>query len=50
MRESIMKKTNIYTGYRYPVQIIRNANAVWFYHRFTLSFLWRFWAQTALGK
>jgi putative transposase len=31
-----MKNTNVYTGYRYPSQII--SHAVWFYHRFTLSF------------
>jgi len=31
-----MKNTNIYTGYRYPSQII--SHAVWLYHRFTLSF------------
>jgi len=30
-----MKNTNIYSGYRYPAQII--SNAVWLYHRFTLS-------------
>jgi len=31
-----MKNTNIYSGYRYPAQII--SHAVWLYHRFTLSF------------
>jgi putative transposase len=31
-----MKNSNIYTGYRYPAQII--SHAVWLYHRFTLSF------------
>jgi putative transposase len=31
-----MKNTNIYTGYRYPSQII--SHAVWLYHRFRLSF------------
>ena len=31
-----MKNSNIYAGYRYPVQII--SHAVWLYHRFTLSF------------
>jgi putative transposase len=30
-----MKNTNIYTGYRYPSQVI--SYAVWLYHRFTLS-------------
>jgi putative transposase len=31
-----LKNSNIYTGYRYPFQII--SYAVWLYHRFTLSF------------
>ena len=31
-----MKNLNIFTGYRYPTQII--SHAVWLYHRFTLSF------------
>lgn len=31
-----MQNTNIYTGYRYPPQII--SHGVWLYHRFTLSF------------
>jgi len=31
-----MKKTNVYSGYRYPTQII--SHAVWLYHQFTLSF------------
>ncbi|MGK0373259.1 MAG: putative transposase [Glaciecola sp.] len=31
-----MKKTNIYTGYRYPSQII--SHAVWLYQRFALSY------------
>jgi len=31
-----MKKANVYSGYRYPTQII--SHAVWLYHQFTLSF------------
>lgn len=31
-----MKNYNIYAGYGYPAEII--SHAVWFYHRFTLSF------------
>ena len=31
-----MKNTKIYSGHRYPPQII--SHAVWLYHRFTLSF------------
>jgi len=31
-----MKNTNIYSGYRYPAQII--SHTVWLYYRFTLSF------------
>jgi len=30
-----MKNPNIYSGYRYPSQII--SHAVWLYYRFTLS-------------
>jgi putative transposase len=30
-----MKNPTIYTGYRYPSQVI--SHAVWLYHRFTLS-------------
>jgi len=31
-----MKNTNMYSGYRYPFQII--SHTVWLYFRFTLSF------------
>jgi len=31
-----MNNSNIYAGYRYPVQTI--SHAVWLYHRFILSF------------
>ncbi len=31
-----MKNTKMYSGYRYPSQVI--SHAVWLYHRFTLSF------------
>lgn len=31
-----MKKTNLYAGHRYPIEII--SHAVWLYFRFTLSF------------
>ena len=31
-----MKPKNIYSGHRYPKQII--SHVVWLYHRFTLSF------------
>ncbi|MCP3671518.1 MAG: IS6 family transposase, partial [Gammaproteobacteria bacterium] len=31
-----MKNTNMYSGYRYPSQII--SHTVWLYFRFTLSF------------
>jgi putative transposase len=31
-----MKNTKIYSGYRYPPQVI--SHAVWLYHRITLSF------------
>ncbi|MFT6269517.1 MAG: putative transposase [Alphaproteobacteria bacterium] len=31
-----MKNTKMYSGYRYPFQVI--SHAVWLYHRFTLSF------------
>jgi len=31
-----MKNTKMYTGYRYPSQII--SHTVWLYFRFTLSF------------
>jgi len=31
-----MKNTNMYSGYRYPSQII--SHTVWLYYRFTLSF------------
>ena len=31
-----MKPKNIYSGYRYPKEII--SHVVWLYHRFTLSF------------
>lgn len=32
----LMKKSNIYAGYRYPSEVI--SHAVWLYHRFTLNF------------
>jgi len=31
-----MKRKNLYSGHRYPAEII--SHAVWLYHRFTLSF------------
>ena len=37
VRNMLMKKSNIYAGYRHPVQII--SYAVWLYHRFILCFV-----------
>jgi putative transposase len=31
-----MNNSNMYSGYRYPSQVI--SHVVWLYHRFTLSF------------